>query len=360
MPLGHGWAGRIFGTNTGNVSAKLEGTDDAITGVVRIADADHGVAVYEIKGTFAEGKLSAVGHPKEVAQGTSLGDLTIVGVIDGKGELHGNWETTLGTGGPFVLYPHDIGDGVTTSTSVEPGPGANEPPQIIQRTQKLPKFTIFRDELQDLIKVMRDIYPQSGEPAIRAPVFGTDINRLASAFWAMTLPMEVEYIHISLSEGVAFAPRTITVSLTQTGCSFSVSGSSEIWVNGVFDKLDRMLAKRRGWWRRFFEQHALNLNGFVLLAAVTLAPDLQVVSRFIFIGATLLFITLFKGLHDRVTKLRIFLREDYSKKAVIDLPRLYTTLLGAGIVAALTTIYAWLSRGGLQALLALITSSATP
>jgi len=104
-----------------------------------------------------------------------------------------------------------------------------------------------------------------------------------------------------------------------------------------------------------FERHALNLNGIIFVVAITVAPDLEVVSRFIFIGATIALIMVFRGLHDRVTRLRIFFREDYAdKKAVIDLPRLYATLLGAGIVGALTTIYAWLNSGGLQALLALL------
>ncbi len=370
MPIAKLWAGRLFGTNVGNVFIKLDGPDDALVGTARVADADIGIVVYDIAAVFDGHKIEATGKPQPVPPNVKVGDLKVTGELDGTGNIRGEWETTLGTGGPFVLFPHDNSaqqGPAAVPAVVEPnqsGPGEalnkQEPPQIVQRTQTLPKFTIYRDELHDLIKAMAELYPSSGEPAIRAEIDGVDVNRLASAFWDMALPREVPYIHISLSEGVAFAPRTININLTQTACTFTVSGSSSIWVNGVFDKVDRMLARRRGWWRQVFEKHALNLNGISLLVALTLAPSLDLLSRFVLMGMTIVFVMAFWALHRYATRLRIFLTEDYAQKSFFDMPRLFTTLLGAGVIAGVTWSYSWLSQGGLKAVLTFLGSLAGP
>ena len=74
--LGRLWAGRLYGTNTGNLAAELNSTEDgAIAGVVRFMDsALGGPIVYEVTGTYADGKLSFDGKPQKGMDGQEVGD----------------------------------------------------------------------------------------------------------------------------------------------------------------------------------------------------------------------------------------------------------------------------------------------
>jgi hypothetical protein len=38
--IGRLWAGKLFGTNTGNLSAELDSTDSTVKGIIRLLD-DH-------------------------------------------------------------------------------------------------------------------------------------------------------------------------------------------------------------------------------------------------------------------------------------------------------------------------------
>ncbi|GGB95956.1 hypothetical protein GCM10011494_13040 [Novosphingobium endophyticum] len=52
MALTKRWAGRVWGTNVGNVFVTLEGEDAALTGTLRINEPSVGIAVYAVQGTF--------------------------------------------------------------------------------------------------------------------------------------------------------------------------------------------------------------------------------------------------------------------------------------------------------------------
>ncbi len=51
MALERLWAGKAYGTNTGNLFVKLEGDDAALVGTLRLNEAGVGLAVYSINST---------------------------------------------------------------------------------------------------------------------------------------------------------------------------------------------------------------------------------------------------------------------------------------------------------------------
>ncbi len=105
MGIGHPWAGRFYGTNTGNLSVRLYGPDEKLTGVLRINDTEYGVSSYQIEGSFVDSKLVLSGkRAKGSEDGIIYGDLSVVGELNPNGELVGEWETTIGSGGTFRLY----------------------------------------------------------------------------------------------------------------------------------------------------------------------------------------------------------------------------------------------------------------
>lgn len=106
MALSKRWAGTIWGTNVGNLYFTLDGPDSALSGLLRLHDREAGVAVYEVKGKFEAPNLTISGVPLNAPEGVELGGLVATGVMNAKGEFHGDWETSIGTAGTFVLYPH--------------------------------------------------------------------------------------------------------------------------------------------------------------------------------------------------------------------------------------------------------------
>lgn len=119
MTLAKLWAGRIFGTNTGNVFAKLENDNNLIKGTLHIHEPGVGTVIYTIEGNFDGVNISFTGTPESQPENAILGLLSGSGKLNPKGELSGEWSTTIGTAGPFVLYPHDAGNTPQETSSHE-------------------------------------------------------------------------------------------------------------------------------------------------------------------------------------------------------------------------------------------------
>jgi hypothetical protein len=107
MPLSRLWAGKAFGTHTGNLFIKLQGEDNALSGTLRFNDDATGIAVYSVNGAFNGTLLKLTGTVQLQAPGTAYGTLVASASLKPTGNLGGEWETTVGSGGTFVLFPHD-------------------------------------------------------------------------------------------------------------------------------------------------------------------------------------------------------------------------------------------------------------
>ena len=110
MAIGRRWAGKTFGTNIGNVFVTLEGVDAALTGTLRMNEPGVGIAVYTVQGTFAGPTLTLTGQPQTEVEGVEYGELSVTGTLNARGEINGDWETTIGSAGTFILFPHAGGE----------------------------------------------------------------------------------------------------------------------------------------------------------------------------------------------------------------------------------------------------------
>ncbi|MFA6180322.1 MAG: hypothetical protein WC696_11985 [Candidatus Methylopumilus sp.] len=60
MDIGKLWAGRVFGTNTGNLFIEFTELEPSIKGVLRFMDNNFGLTVYEITANYTD-KLRIIG-----------------------------------------------------------------------------------------------------------------------------------------------------------------------------------------------------------------------------------------------------------------------------------------------------------
>jgi len=81
MPtLGRLWAGRIFGTNTGNLFLELDSTGNEIAGTARLMDTVFGLTVYRVAGSF-DGTLRIRGEPTQAPPGVNTGPIEATAVL---------------------------------------------------------------------------------------------------------------------------------------------------------------------------------------------------------------------------------------------------------------------------------------
>jgi len=76
--LANKWAGRLYGTNTGNIFLELTQSGNKVSGRLRIMDSIFGVSIYDHTGTIEEGiVLHCV--PAQAVEDDELGEVTVKG-----------------------------------------------------------------------------------------------------------------------------------------------------------------------------------------------------------------------------------------------------------------------------------------
>ena len=73
MAIGNKWAGKLYGTNTGNIYATLEGHDTDLTGRIHLNDPEYGLVVFAVTGAFDGQRLSLEGEPEKPLADAELG-----------------------------------------------------------------------------------------------------------------------------------------------------------------------------------------------------------------------------------------------------------------------------------------------
>ncbi|AUW58654.1 hypothetical protein C1T17_11635 [Sphingobium sp. SCG-1] len=209
--VGKNWNGHVYGTNIGNVSVSLNGEDNALTGLIRLSDNQHGVIVYDVTGSFEAGTLTLDGKPQgEIPEGTVVGELTVVGALTPEGRIDGEWSTTIGTGGTYQLWPHAY---QVRSTN----PGAI-PEQMNTSSRSMGAIRLYADDVRSLIAQLVKDFSQK-RAVVTFNDKGNEKNIYADEFEAILddLP-ELKYLKISVQEPEMFGlNRNAMVELTAWG-----------------------------------------------------------------------------------------------------------------------------------------------
>lgn len=117
------WAGKIFGTNHGDIFVEISQIDGDLSGTVRINDPMYGTTVYDYKGTIEHGLLNleldqspmslkqsrshtAIINGQRIVVQTdvvSLGHVSVTGKQIEEDRIEGKWTSSIGTGGAFWI-----------------------------------------------------------------------------------------------------------------------------------------------------------------------------------------------------------------------------------------------------------------
>ena len=338
MALTKRWAGRAWGTNIGNVFVTLDGEDAALSGTLRMNEQGVGTAVYSVTGSFEAPRLTLTGQSEVQVEGVEFGQLIVSGTMNAKGEIHGDWQTTIGTAGTFVLFPHTVDEVPADAERAE---------QLHTARYNFGAIEIDREHITGIAESIRRNFPS----VIVTVVSGTEQSAYLEDFKQLRFSADrAEVIKIFAQKSdtrgsnqvisVEFGPQ-VNIAMTQ--------GTNEAWVLGQLETLKRDLRRYERTYITNFKRWGIGINQLMLLAAIVFLPSLSGLrDRAILMGVILALIIAVNWLHSRyVPYAAIHLRQKKQHWLGNAWPRVASW--GIGIVAAVIgTLAAAYLQGALK------------
>lgn len=269
--LGKLWAGRAYGTNTGNLFVAFDETKPRVTGTLRFMDDRAGVSVYSVQGEF-DGRLSLEGEWRHGGEAEHHGALSVNGRLTSDGNLRGTWESTVGTGGTFELSPHDA-----AISDTRPSQSVHGPEQLYTRRKTLGAIRLYAKDIPELLHYMSAEFANP-KPVVTYQVRGSDVTKYSSEFLQEFGEIgELRYLKILVQEPEAHGlNRVVMVEFNSAGTNeLLVQSTRESWVVGRSEALKAFLARFTSPLVTTYKRFGLNLNSVILLAMIIAVPEIE-------------------------------------------------------------------------------------
>ena len=298
------WAGRMYGTNTGNVFLEFSQSENQLNGIARLHDDKFGIAVYSIEGSIIEGKIEIKGMPKQAPDGVELGDATIVGELKQDGSIAGRWETTIGSAGTIRLFPHKYEDKVIKTT---------EPEQIYNVIKPIGSVRLFKKDIKSLFDVIEKDFTE-GRLVVTYTQRGNEVTRYASDFLeAIEKIEEIRSLKIFIQEQESPGiNKMVNVDLFEKiNSAIRVSGINESWVVGKAESINNEISRYQNRVITNYRKYGLNLNQIIFFLMLVLIPEISTwPKRLLFVGAVYTLLVSLFGVHTKLIPNTIILAED--------------------------------------------------
>lgn len=287
------WAGRIYGTNTGNVYCEFVSEKDKIIGTARINDDSYGISVFTISGnqnSIIELQLTEFSDREE------LKNLTTVEVklkLQNDGNINGEWLSNDGRAGTLELYPHkDINSKDLSS----------EPKQIYNKTIKLGSVRLFKKDVEEIIKYIKKDFPDT-RLIITYYKFGSEVIKFADDFLEDSESLgELKGLRFSIQENASNKPiRIVNVDLfPRENSEIRISGSNESWVLGKSESLKNQFSSFTNKLITNYKKYGLTLNSIIFFSMLILIPEINPIEkRAIFVVTVIVLLSILLFVHKR-------------------------------------------------------------
>lgn len=289
MVLAKRWAGKAWGTNVGNIFVTLDGEDHALSGTLRMNEQGVGIAIYSISGRFINTEFEIKGFPQAEIKNIELGELTVIGKMNSKGEIHGDWNTVIGSAGTFVLFPHLGG---------EQGDDVQKIEQFHTARHNFGAIEIDREQITNIAESINLNFPS----VVITVVAGTEQSRYLNDFKGLqfsSVKAEIVKIFASKPDGTG-ANQVVSIEFGPQVNSAMTQGANEAWVLGQLETLKRDLKQYEQTHITSLKKWGLNINQLLLLGAIVLLPSLNgLADRIVLMGSVLFLNLVVNWLHSR-------------------------------------------------------------
>lgn len=336
------WAGRVYGTNTGNLFVELDSSAEEITGTLRLMDTVFGLNVYRVSGSF-DGTLRLRGEPTHAPAGVNTGPIEATAVLTPEGYLRGEWRSSIGTAGTFEAYPHDVPppDQRTAGTT-------QVPEQLYTSTLTLGAVRLYAKDLWDLAQFIRKDFVV-GRMVVTYAVRGNEVTKYFEDFQkeAGTLG-ELRSIKLTIQEPEAHGiNKVVVVELNSLGQNeIRVQGINESWVVGKAEAIARTLKAFEKGLVTTYKKFGLTLYQVIFLAMLVLIPAIASLwQRAVFVGFVVLLLGVLFRLHSRfIPSAALYLGEQEPTVFQRTWPSVLSWLIAATASLAAAYVFYWLTR----------------
>ena len=267
------WAGRVYGTNTGNLFVKLEQTPAGVSGTFHFNDAVTGVVIYSVNGSFADGTLQLEGDPIPTNREEETGGpINATAILTSQGNFRGEWRSSFGNAGTFELYPHDLPPPDQVRQSDVP-----IPEQLHTSRQTVGAIRLYAEDFRELVQVIRKDFVV-GRLIVTYKTTEIESTRYVEEFEKeMTNLSKVQYLKFLIQEPEAHGINKLAiVELNSQGCNEAmVQGIYESWVMGKADILVNQLQRYEKSLVTNIKKYGLGINQLIVMAMLVLFPEVE-------------------------------------------------------------------------------------
>lgn len=341
--LGRLWAGRVFGTNTGNLFLELESSEGVVSGTARFMDPVFGLTVYRVSGTYGD-SLQLSGEPTQVQPDTAAGNLDVTARLTPDGSLRGEWRSTLGTAGTFEAFPHD-----QPSAEQKPASGIQSPEQIFTSSIPLGALRLFAKDVWSLAAFIKKDFVV-GRLIATYSVRGNEVSRYFEDFEHEAPSLgELRRIKLMIQEPDAHGiNKVVTVDIDAAATNeVRVQGVNESWVVGKAEALARTLRRHEKGFVTTYRKFGLTLNQLIFFAMLVFIPAIaSIQSRALFVGVVAALMAGLVHLHNRyIPNALLYLSAREPSTFERWKPALASWLIAATASLAAALVFWWLTRG---------------
>jgi hypothetical protein len=267
MAIGNKWAGKLYGTNTGNLFATLEGDDASLIGKLHLNDPVSGLVVYAITGTFDGQRLYFQGEPEELIEGVELGKLEAKALFNSRGELEGEWTTSIGSAGTFVLFPHD------RISEPEEEAGVRQE-QLHTARYNFGAVAVDREQITALAEEVQSDFKQM--QVVVTVVAGTEKSRFLNDFKNATFKHEraILFKIFARERHPSGIDRIVIIEFGPEVNFAMTQGEDEAWVLGMLEKIKNSVDHLERRYATNFKKFGFGINQLLFVGAIVYLPSL--------------------------------------------------------------------------------------
>lgn len=330
------WAGRIFGTNTGNLYIEFQQEDEKLSGTLRLMDSMFGLTVYALTGGLKDGKVVLKGVPQPTPTPTvQMGELSAEALLTPEGYLRGTWLSSLGTAGTFEAYPHYVDS--TTQNATQ-----KLPEQSYYKSIPIGSIRLFSQDVKRLLLFIEQDF-QKAQSVVTYNIRGIQATKYSNEFLKEVESLgEIKELKISIQEPEAYGiNKIIIVDFLESGLSeIRVSGINEAWVVGKAESILELLRPKKNNLVTTYKKYGLNINTIIFFLMLVFIPELSDwTDRGKFVLIVFILLNILYWIHSRfIPNTKIFLTE---KKPSL-LARSWPSIVSWFIATTSTVLAGWL------------------
>lgn len=335
------WAGRIYGTNTGNFFLNLEQTGPALSGTLRLLDSEYGLAIYNISGQYND-HVELSGTPSHAPVGVIQGTINATGHLTSEGQLRGEWVSSIGTGGVFVAYPHD-----EDASSLVPSENTTAPEQIYTHNIVVGAVSLYAPDVRTLVREIRKDFT-TGRPVATYSTGTGEVTKYVDDFLEQISTLgALSYFKLQIQEQEAHGiNRVVVIELRAYGVNeVRAQGINESWVIGRAEGLATLLRRHQNSLVTGYKKFGLNLNQVIFLAMLVAIPEIEsLTKRAIFVAVVFSLLAILLWFHSRfIPNANIRLGEEIPSRLSRTWPTLISWLFAVGASVVAAYLYTWLT-----------------